>query len=128
MSGSPAPFIAAWKPSAIESTATNTMTTPTIPSTATAEDPRRCLIELKLTAVTARICPIMRPRSTPSERVDDLQPLRLDRRQDASRQSERGDQTDPECRVTGRQIDRRQQPMRRIADERDCAPRQGEAR
>jgi hypothetical protein len=39
--GSPVPCIAARNPSAIESTAVNTMTTPPIPMIATTEEPRR---------------------------------------------------------------------------------------
>jgi hypothetical protein len=35
------------------------MTTPAIPNAATAEEPRRCRIELRLIAVTARICSSM---------------------------------------------------------------------
>ena len=41
VSGDPAPASAAWKPSAIESTATKTSTTPATPTTATAEAPAR---------------------------------------------------------------------------------------
>ena len=42
VSGEPAPESAAWKPSAIKSTATKTRTTPATPTTATVEAPARC--------------------------------------------------------------------------------------
>ena len=41
--------IAARKPSAIDSTATNTMTTPAMPMIATTEEPSRCRIDRRLT-------------------------------------------------------------------------------
>jgi hypothetical protein len=51
--GSPVPLIAARKPSAIDSTAVKTMTTPAMPITATIVDPRRWGIERSVTPVTA---------------------------------------------------------------------------
>ena len=53
---SPFSLIAARKPSAIDSTDVKTITTPATPMTATADDPSRCEIDLRVTTVTARIC------------------------------------------------------------------------
>jgi hypothetical protein len=47
--------MAAWKPSAIDSTAVKTMTTPPMPTIATIDEPRRCGIERRVTPVTAII-------------------------------------------------------------------------
>ena len=44
-----------WKPSAIDSTAVKTMTTPAMPMIATIDEPRRCGIERRVTPVTAMI-------------------------------------------------------------------------
>jgi hypothetical protein len=55
VSSSPVAAMALRKPSAIERTPTNTMTTPTIPKIATAEEPRRWRIDRRLTLVTAII-------------------------------------------------------------------------
>ena len=54
-SGWPAFFIAARKPSAIDSTATNTMTTPAMPTTATADEPRRWRMVRMLSQATEKI-------------------------------------------------------------------------
>ena len=54
--GSPLPCIAARNPSAIDSTAQNTMTTPPIPMMATTEEPSRCGIDCRVTVVTAMVC------------------------------------------------------------------------
>ena len=56
VSGDPAPTIAARNPSAIDSTATKTITTPVTPTTATADDPARSGIVRSVSAVTVKIC------------------------------------------------------------------------
>ena len=53
VSGDPAPVRAAWNPSAMDSTATKTITTPVTPITATAEDPARWGSVRSVSAVTA---------------------------------------------------------------------------
>ena len=55
VSSSPTVFIALRNPSAIDSTPTNTMTTPVMPITATADDPARSRSDRRLTLVTAMI-------------------------------------------------------------------------
>jgi hypothetical protein len=55
VSSSPTVFIALRNPSAIDSTPTNTITTPMMPTTATADDPARCPSDRRLTLVTAMI-------------------------------------------------------------------------
>src|SRR5215207_4954185 len=92
---SPFSLIAARKPSAIDSTEVKTITTPATPITATADEPSRCEIDLSVTTVTARICEnafIVVSSLRAPERRDDLQPLRLQRRQESSTQSENHDQ------------------------------------
>ena len=59
VSMSPVDCIALRNPSAIERTPTNTMTTPTMPKIATAEDPRRWRMERRFTLVTAIIWEII---------------------------------------------------------------------
>ena len=54
--GLPASAIAARNPSAIDSTATKTMTTPATPIIDTADDPSRCGIVLMLSEATATVC------------------------------------------------------------------------
>ena len=53
--GSPDACIVALTPSAIDSTATNTRTTPAMPMTATLDEPSRARIDRRFTDVTARI-------------------------------------------------------------------------
>ena len=59
MFGSPDDSIVALTPSAIESTATKTSTTPAMPITATADEPSRSRIDRMVTPVTAIICEII---------------------------------------------------------------------
>ena len=54
-SGSPALCIVRENPSAIDNTATNTMTTPAMPTTATADEPSRSRIVRMLSQVTEKI-------------------------------------------------------------------------
>ncbi len=55
ISSDPPPAITRSNPAEIESTATNTATTPAKPTTATAEEPSRCVRLLRLTTVTASV-------------------------------------------------------------------------
>ncbi len=70
------PCIAARKPSAIDSTAENTMTTPAMPTIATTEEPRRCGIDRRLTLVTAMSATASSCRTSYQfagpQRIDDL--------------------------------------------------------
>ena len=58
LSVDPDPFMAAEKPAEIDSTDTNTMTTPAIPMMATVEEPSRAGIVRKLRNSTATVCRI----------------------------------------------------------------------
>ena len=53
--GDPDPRIAAVNPDAIESTDTNTTTTPAMPTMATPDEPSRCGMVRRLSAVTAMV-------------------------------------------------------------------------
>src|SRR5262245_12713987 len=91
-SGEPASVSAARKPSAIESTATNTITTPAMPTTATADELRRCGIVRTLSAETASVCVNQRNILRPPQRVRDPEPHRRRRRQRARDHPERAAQ------------------------------------
>ena len=54
--GEPDPCIAAANPAAIDSTDTNTTTTPAMPMMATADELSRAGIVRRLSAITARVC------------------------------------------------------------------------
>src|SRR6478672_8097251 len=108
----------------MDSTATNTMTTPAMPTTATADDPRRWGMVFRLSQLTANtcvrndmferprfrfpfsvlrfVCPLRFP-----ERVSDPDPHRPRRRQQPGCQADTGDHRDAEQHVALRQDERR---------------------
>ena len=91
--GSPVPVIAARKPSAIDSTAVKTITTPAMPMTATVDEPSRCGIDRSVTPVTAMIWESQFMRVIHfAQRVDDLEPACLERRQEAGAEPEQQDE------------------------------------
>src|SRR5262249_39752871 len=98
-SGEPALCIAAKKPSAIDKTATNTMTTPAIPMTATAEEPSRCGIVRRLTTVTAATC-VSQDTSGLSQGVGDFDAHRPRCRHDACYQAESNHEADAKDHIT----------------------------
>ena len=69
-SGSPAPVIAALNPSAIDSTAVKTMTTPAMPMIATVDEPSRWPIDRRVTPVTAIVWEIQFMVSCPQVMVN----------------------------------------------------------
>src|ERR1700752_1991084 len=104
--GEPDPVIAAEKPAAIDSTDTNTTTTPAIPTTATADELSRAGIVRRFSAVTAMICLsalAMISASPPPQRVGDREPHGGHRRHDARQHPHEGHQGDAYQHVARRQ-------------------------
>src|SRR5262245_6310075 len=85
----PEPPIAAEKPAEIDSTDTNTTTTPAIPIIATAEEPNRLGIVRRLTNMMATVClsHLKQFLLVSSERVGDSQSHGSQRRRDSGQQS-----------------------------------------
>src|SRR5882672_5166067 len=106
--GEPALAIAARKPSPIESTATNTITTPAMPITATAEELRRCGIVRTLSAATVRVWESHCIMSGPPEGVGDTQAHRGHGGQRAGDDAERAAQEQPDHDVTAPHDEHRQ--------------------
>src|SRR3954471_3310778 len=100
-SAAPAVCIVREKPSAIDSTATKTITTPAIPTTATADDPRRSRMVRMLNQATEKICVKKDMRLRFPERVGDLQAHGAGRRQDAGRDAGHHHQHHAEHEVAG---------------------------
>src|SRR5262245_7396054 len=125
-SGSPEAFIVAFTPSAIDRTATKTSTTPAMPMTATAEEPSRAGMERMLTPVTAMICDSISFSSVSPKGVDDPQAAGLPRGQEPGADPQRQHQADAGHDGRRREVERRQQPVRRIAAQGDEGVRQAE--
>src|SRR5262245_30301454 len=100
--GDPDPCIAAENPAAIDSTETNTTTTPAMPTIATAEELRRAGIVRRFSAMTAVVCRSQRI-SGPPQRVGDPEPHRPQRRGRARQEAQRQHQRDAERDVARRQ-------------------------
>src|SRR5471032_2345521 len=107
--GDPASVMAARKPSPIDSTATNVMTTPAMPMTATAEELRRWGIVRTLSAETVSVWEIHRSMSDPPERVGDAQAHRADGGQRARDAAEGATQRQPDEHVAGPHHEHRQE-------------------
>src|SRR5437763_14379630 len=86
--GDPATVIAALKPSPIDNTATNTMTTPAIPTIATTDEPSRWGIFRMPSDVTAMVWAIQPSTSVPPQRVGHPQPHRRRGRQRPGQRTE----------------------------------------
>src|SRR3954454_4245531 len=117
-SGAPAVCIVREKPSAIDRTATKTITTPAMPTTATADEPRRSRMVRMLSQATEKIwvkndmalCLLSLP-----QRVGDLQPHGAGRRQDAGRDAGHHHQHHAQHEVARGEVERRQPAAGRIA-------------
>ena len=105
VSGDPASIKTFRNPSPIDNTAMNTMTTPAMPITATADEPSRWRIVRMFNAVTAKICEIQFTSVSP-ERVYDPEPVRPERRQDAGRDPQADDYRDAESELVRRITER----------------------
>src|SRR5688572_5657197 len=112
--GEPDPCMAAENPAAIDSTETNTTTTPAMPTIATAEELRRAGIVLRFSAITAVVCRSHRI-SGPPQRVGDPEPHRTERRCRARQESHRQHQGDADRDVARRQPEDGQETARGIA-------------
>src|SRR5690606_3722594 len=113
-SGDPASCIDALNPSAIDSTATRTTTTPAMPMMATMDDPSRCGMVRRLSTVTATIC-LSPPTSVPPQRIGDAQANGLCGRERTGQQAQDGHQPGAGHDVAGRQEEGRQQPVGGVA-------------
>src|SRR5438477_9329891 len=112
VSGEPDTVIARRNPCAMESTPTNTATTPAIPNTASATAPRRWGMVNKPNFVTEAVCEIQLngpPMSGPPQGVGYAQAHRLQRRQRARRQAQREDKHTADQQVARRQVECSQQ-------------------
>src|SRR5258705_6440642 len=124
--GEPASAIAARKPSPIDSTATKTITTPAMPTIATADELRRCGMVRTLSAETMNVWETHRNTLRPPERVGDAQAHRGHRGQRAGDEPERGAQGQPDDHVAGTHDEDRQQRIVEGAAAHDC-PHDGQA-
>src|SRR5215510_6624215 len=117
-----APPIAVAKPAEIDSTETNTTTTPAIPIMATAEEPKRLGIVRRLTSITAIVClsQFTRFLLISPQSFCNPQPHRAHRRHDSRQKAHQQHQSDTSHNILWRQYKDRKQTARRIAALHDC--------
>ena len=107
----PDPCIAAVKPAAIDSTDTNTTTTPAMPTIATAEELRRCGIVRMFSAMTASVCRSQSMRQLLRSASVIFSRIARDRRQQASEHAHRRHQPDAKPQIAGRQHEDGSMPL-----------------
>src|SRR5262245_43601340 len=112
--GEPALAIAVNRPSAIDSTATKTTTTPAMPTIATAEEPARCGSVRRLRRVTAPIC-VSQDISRLSQRIRDADAHGAHGGQQSREKSDHRHEPDADDQITARQLESGQQPPGRVA-------------